>query len=441
MKKRTKLIRVTAAPALAAALLCGTASLPTAIHADAPAVSIGFPGGQAIKAPMQKPLWTSAVDPGSKAAVTDYGTVLAFSGKKLIALNLATGKKVFTYGSNLKPSVQYLKGMAYGVGDDGHVYAMNAKTGKELWKSAAGLSDADEPIVIGDTVYVANKQALIALDAATGKQRWKSVEDRADTAGKLSLEAEGILFMSNSISGAYSYSQLKAIDEKTGKTLWKAPFQAEPFAVRDGLVYSEKEQSPFDEVDADGPPHVTLSVLNVKTGNKVGERVYSWNRTNSSPSAGVAGSMLLSGNDLYLVTEDAIHKYDFGHYDKDGKPLKKWNKPSYPVILTGSVHAGRIYFWNYNTNSISGMKLVDGQEIQWGTDNPPVRTDIYGNGVYIGQSDGVFHGYNLQTTAPAFTVNTGSRNYGPTLRSSNTLIIQAQDNGKLIAVPVPKALQ
>ncbi len=87
------------------------------------------------------------------------------------------------------------------------------------------------------------------------------------------------------------------------------------------------------------------------------------------------------------------------------------------------------------------MKLVDGQEVQWGADNPVVRTEIYGNGVYIGQSDGVFHGYNLQTTAPAFTVNTGSRNYGPTLRSGSTLIIQAQDNGRLIAVQVPKALR
>ncbi|GIO32374.1 hypothetical protein J2TS6_35150 [Paenibacillus albilobatus] len=441
MKKRTKLIRITAAPALAAALLCGTASLPTAIHADTPAVSIGFPGGQAIKAPVQKPLWTAAVDPGSKAAVTDDGIVLAFSGKKLIALNLATGKKVFTYGSSLKPSVQCLKGTAYGVGDDGHVYAVNAKSGKELWKTAAGLSDADEPIVIGDTVYVANKQALIAWDAATGKQRWKSVEDQAWTAGKLSLEAEGIVFMSYDISGAYSYSQLEAIDKKTGKTLWKARYQAAPFAVRDGLVYSRREQSLFDEEDANESPHVTLAVLNAKTGEKVGERIYSWNHSDrNSSAAGGAGSMLLSGNDLYLVTEDAIQKYDFGHYERDGKPVKKWNKPSYPVDLMGSVHAGRVYFWNYNT-SISGMKLADGQEVQWGVDNPVVRTDIYGNGVYIGQSDGVFHGYNLQTTAPAFTVNTGSRNYGPTLRSSNTLIIQAQDNGKLIAIPVPKALQ
>ncbi|MEI0736222.1 PQQ-binding-like beta-propeller repeat protein [Paenibacillus sp. JTLBN-2024] len=158
-------------------MLCGTVSLPAAIHADAPAVSAGFSGGQAIKAPVQKPLWTAAVDPGSKAAVTDDGTVLAFSGKKLIALNLATGKKAFAYGSNLKPSVQYLKGTAYGVGEDGHVYALHAKTGKELWKTAAGLSDADEPIVIGDTVYVTKKQTLIALDAATGKPRWKAVED------------------------------------------------------------------------------------------------------------------------------------------------------------------------------------------------------------------------------------------------------------------------
>ncbi|MCJ8011950.1 PQQ-binding-like beta-propeller repeat protein [Paenibacillus sp. KQZ6P-2] len=440
MLNKAKRIRAGAVSALAAAILCGSSSIPIT-HADSPAVSYGSFSGQRINAPLIKPQWTAAVDPNSNATVSDNGLVLSFSGKKLVALNLATGKPSFTYGSNLKPSVQYVNGTAYGISEDGRVYAVNVKTGKAIWQTTAGISDADAPVVIGDTVYVSKKNALIALEATTGKQRWKAV-NQAEYGVNISMEEDGVVFVSYLVSGAYTYSQLDAIDKKTGKELWKASLYEAPIAVRDGLVYSKKEQSMFEALNNPEPdtPNLTFSVLDAKTGKEMGQRVYSWTRSNT-PSHGVSGSTLLSGNDFYLTTENAIQKYDFSHYEKDGKPLQKWAIPYNSGRLIGSVHAGRIYFSHYDTKTLTGMKLADGQEVSWGPDNPPVQTDIYGNGVYIGQSDGVFHGYNLQTTAPAFTVNTGSRNYGPTLRSGNTLIIQAKDTGKLIAVPVPKALQ
>ncbi|MEC0240966.1 PQQ-binding-like beta-propeller repeat protein [Paenibacillus dokdonensis] len=436
---KTKFLRIGTISALTAAMLCSVSSVPVT-HADSPAVSYSYWAPEQIKAPLQKPQWTAAVDPNAAAAVTDDGTVLSFSGKKLIALNLANGKKIYTYGSTLKPTVQYLKGSAYGIGEDGHVYAVNAKTGKELWHTAASLTDVDSPVVIGDTVYVTKKNAVIALEAATGKQRWKAIEEQAENGGSITMEEDGVVFVSYILSGALSFSQVNAIDKKTGKILWKADHHETPLAVKDGLVYSKTEPTPFGE-ESD-TLKVTLSALNAKTGKVMGERVYSWPKADvNSTSSGYSGSMLLDGNDLYLVTENSVSKYDFSHYEPEGKPLKKWSKPSSLISFIGSVHAGRVYFMDYATNAVLGMKLADGQKVNWRTDNPPIQTDIYGNGVYVGQSDGLFHGYNLQTTAPAFTVNTGSRNYGPTLRSSNMLVIQAKDAGKLIAVPVPKALQ
>lgn len=442
MMKSNKQIRTGVLSTLAAVILWGGAPLP-AIHADSPAVSYSSWAAEPVKAPLQKPQWTAAVDPGSSSAVTDLGSVLSFSGKKLIALNLATGAKIFTYGSKLKPAVKAAGGNAFGIGEDGHVYAVNTKTGKELWHTAAGMTDADAPVVFGgDVVYVTSKNAVIALDAKTGKQRWKAAEEQAEYAGSITMEKDGIVFVSYVLSGALSYSQVNAIDKSTGQILWKADHHETPIGVKDGLVYTAAESTPFEEVTDTSQHKLTLSVLNAKTGKMVGERVYTWPKAEpGSSSSGYSGSMLLDGNDLYLVTENAIFKYDFSHYEPDGKPVKKWMKPDSRIALIGSVHAGRIYFMNYATNEVIGMKLGDGQKVNWRTDNQVVQTDIYGNGVYIGQSDGIFHGYNLQTTAPAFTVQTGSRNYGPTLRSGNTLVIQAKDAGKLIAVPVPKALQ
>lgn len=440
MMKRSKPIRAAALSALAAALLWTGAPLPV-IHADSPAVSYTHWAAERIKAPMVKPQWTAAVDPGSSSAVTEGGLMLSLSGKKLIALNPANGKKVFTYGSKLKPYVKAANGRAFGIGEDGHVYAVDAKKGTALWHTAAGVTDADAPVVFaGDTVYVTKKNAVIALDAATGKQRWKAVEEQAEYGGFVAMEKEGIVFVSYVLSGALSFSQVNAIDKGTGKTLWKADHHETPIAVKDGLVYTKAEPAPFGE-ETDTVDQ-TLSVLNAKTGNKTGERVYSWPKADKNSSSSVlSGSMLLDGNDLYLVTETSVSKYDFSHYEPGGKPVKKWMKPASNISLIGSAHAGRIYFMDYDTYEVIGMKLADGQKVGWRADNPAIQTDIYGNGVYIGQSDGVFHGYNLQTTAAAFTVQTGARDYGPTLRSGQTLLIQAKDSGKLIAVAVPKALQ
>ncbi|MBE9915834.1 PQQ-binding-like beta-propeller repeat protein [Paenibacillus donghaensis] len=421
-----------------AAISIGSLNLPVT-YADVPVVSESFSAGDPIKAPLQKPLWTASFDKNASSVVSGDGLLFTFEGGKLVALNVQNGKKLFTYGSKLRPGAAYLNGVVYGVTDSGQVYAVSAKTGKQVWKSAAGITDANAPVVIKDTVLVSNKNAFIALDAATGKQRWKAVEDQAENQGTVATEADGILYVTYWVQGALTSSQLDAIDLKTGKILWKKFKQYAPLTIQNGLVYSIADQYSFD--DADPKRELNIAVLDAKTGKTKETQTYSWTLKSQPPYQGGSGSAILNGKDLYIATDRAVMKFDITAYKKDGKPLKTWNVDNTDKDIIGSVHDNRVFFKNSSKPEITGMKLADSMTFNFRTDNPPVQTDIYGNGVYIGQSDGVLHGYNLQTTFSVFTVNTGSRNYGPTLRSGNTLIIQAKDTGKLIAVPVPKALQ
>ncbi|WP_212958070.1 outer membrane protein assembly factor BamB family protein [Paenibacillus albilobatus] len=438
MKTKLKPARA-GAVALLAAVLVGGISLPAA-QAAAPVVSYNVPASPAIKAPIQKPLWTASFDKNTNSVVTDDGILFTFNGGKLVALNANNGKKLYTYGSRLRPDVAHQKGTVYGVTEAGQVYALQAKTGKRLWQTAAGVTDSGSPRVIGDTAYVTKGNAIIALDAATGKQCWKAIEEQSEFAGGVSMEADGIVYASYMVQGALTSVQLDAFDKKTGKKLWKQFRQYPPLAVRNGLVYSLRDEYPFD--DADPKRELNINVFDAKTGVEKETQTYSWSLGALPPyTRDNNGSVILNGNDLYIATDSAVMKYDITAYKKDAKPLQKWSVPNVGKSLIGSVHDNKIFFSKEASGAITGMKLANGQTFGFQTDNQPVQTDIYGNGVYIAQSDGVLHGYNLQTAAPAFTVNTGSRQYGPTLLSGNTLIIQAKDTGKLIAVQVPKTLR
>jgi hypothetical protein len=85
------------------------------------------------------------------------------------------------------------------------------------------------------------------------------------------------------------------------------------------------------------------------------------------------------------------------------------------------------------------MKLSSGQFIHYDGDNPTVQADVFGKGVYVGQSDGVFHGYDLMSLKPVFAVNTGSRSFGPTLKSGGMIFIQS--GNRLLGVKLPASLK
>lgn len=141
----------------------------------------------------------------------------------------------------------------YGQGDSEHAVALDATTGKQLWKVAIdrkyssdmGNGPRSTPTVDGNMVYVLSANArLAALNAANGKKVWE--HDLADEFGakipgwgaSTSPLVEGNLLLVD--VGGFGGKSLAAFDKKTGKTVWtsqsdKAGYSA-PIAVTAGGV-------------------------------------------------------------------------------------------------------------------------------------------------------------------------------------------------------------
>ncbi len=118
---------------------------------------------------------------------------------------------------------------------DGHLYAVDAKSGQQRWRAAYAPSwIVSSPTVDGDTVYVttSDAQLVAALDARSGREIWRR-------------RLGGRLFPAAAISGTALYvgtneGQFVALDRATGAVRWRYlvgdPLHATPVA-RDGIVY------------------------------------------------------------------------------------------------------------------------------------------------------------------------------------------------------------
>ena len=92
----------------------------------------------------------------------------------------------------------------------GRLYALNAKSGKELWvRSVSGSDRLSTPAVAEGTVVVTRSNA-IALDAKTGKVLWERLTGASGVGPAI---ANGVVYALN------SFGRFSAIDLETGAEL------------------------------------------------------------------------------------------------------------------------------------------------------------------------------------------------------------------------------
>lgn len=141
----------------------------------------------------------------------------------------------------------------YGQGGSEHAVAMDAASGKQIWKTAIdskyksdmGNGPRSTPTVDAGMVYALSANGkLVALNAANGRKVWeKDLEDEFDArlpgwGASTSPLVEGNLLLVD--VGGSGGKSLMAFDKKTGKTVWssqndKAGYSA-PIAVTVGGV-------------------------------------------------------------------------------------------------------------------------------------------------------------------------------------------------------------
>ncbi|WP_406100635.1 serine/threonine-protein kinase [Streptomyces sp. NBC_01003] len=190
--------------------------------------------------------WTYPLGNGAKDDVAIVGSrVYALADRVLHAVNTGTGTREWTFeaGSALVTAPVVASGTVYAGGRDGTLYAVDTRTGKEVWRQGfdGKLRDprtadgADAPVVAGGVVYFENDGYVSAFDAGTGKPLWRH-RPAADETKMLSVAAGTVYFLD------LAAGNLHALDARSGLPKWTenlaSRIEWRPYLV-DGVVYYE----------------------------------------------------------------------------------------------------------------------------------------------------------------------------------------------------------
>jgi outer membrane protein assembly factor BamB len=220
----------------------------------------------------------------------------------VVGVSLATGKEVWRGPDPERDAgVAVNAGLAYILSKDGNFYALDAATGRQMWKVAFATNRAvcaSQPIVRDDTIYLtgsagatpgdATKPAgyyLFALDAKTGQERWRYRAEMADSHSGICVRQPVVT--SDTIF-ATGVNRLYAVNRATGQERWK------PVEIRRPVEGRDRRVEVHGLVDAGsvliGMTSGFLIAFDKASGQTVWEIAGQYNV--SSPSTAVAGDVL-----------------------------------------------------------------------------------------------------------------------------------------------------
>ena len=332
----------------------------------------------------------------------------------------------------VKSSAAVADGKVFIGSDDKHLHCIDLKSGQKIWSLATEGEIESSPLVLdgmifktsaqgryyGPMVYVGSADGrLYAVDAETGRVIWKyETEDKIlgapnwfpapnDNSG----ESKWIL------AGSYDY-RLYCFDAKTGKTNWTYEtgnyINGTP-AVADGKTV-------FGGCDA------LLHVISLKDGQKIKE---------VEAGAYIAGSGAYDANKFYV----GHYENEFLCADLEaGKILWKFKDRAFPYFSSPALTKDRVVFGGRDKR-LHCVKKDSGEEL-WSfqargkVDSSPV---VAGDKIVVGSEDG-----HLYMIALADGTQLWSYEIGEALTSSpavidNTVIVGSED-GNVYAFGIKK---
>jgi len=195
-------------------------TLPTQALAVAGRVFFGNSQGSfyALDAASGRVVWRFAIH-GSKNSITDQGPAGIRSASAVSGSTICFGA------------------------DDGNLYAVDMKSGKEVWSFRTEGSIIGNAAIVGQTVvFLSCDTHLYALDVVTGKLRWKRKTDPGLVCtGSVPAVADGVVYVLGD-DGQTARTSIFAIDLGTGEEKWCKKFEGGPLAnaslsIADGAVH------------------------------------------------------------------------------------------------------------------------------------------------------------------------------------------------------------
>jgi len=204
-----------------------------------------------------KVLWEASIGTGFSSVAVSGGYLYAMGNQSgtdtVYCFDAETGRQVWTHsypcavgsypGPRATPAVT--DGMVYTLSREGHVFALDAATGRVRWQKhlvkdygamAPGWDFAGSPVVAGDRIIVNASRSGLALDRHTGKALWIGARSRAGYATPVIAELRGrpgvVIFGETATYG---------VDLDSGDVLWSFDWRnSSEVNAADPVVFDDK---------------------------------------------------------------------------------------------------------------------------------------------------------------------------------------------------------
>lgn len=124
--------------------------------------------------------------------------------------------------AGVEPSAYEFKGRLYVAASDGFFYALDSKTGNEIWSVNTKSENLSEPLLDdrnGIIYFVSSANVVYAYEADTGKQVW--MHSRQDTSQFSIRGGSRPALKDDHLFVGFSDGSLVALNAKTGSVVWE----------------------------------------------------------------------------------------------------------------------------------------------------------------------------------------------------------------------------
>lgn len=300
----------------------------------------------------------------------------------------------------------FVGGKLYAVNNSGHVFALDANTGKVLWERRIGRLNASSPTYYKHRLYIVNLVPghIVKLDAKTGKIIWKHLlPGRAESSP---------VVVDGSVYFGCENGQLFSLSTRNGHVRWATtlggPVKSAP-AYYGGILYVGDYGGDMNAVVA------KTGALKWQTGS-LGQGFGTSGEFYSTPA--VAFGRVYAGNN-----DDRVYSFDLsdgtlawsystGGYAYSG-PVVASTPSSPPTVYIGSFD-GNIYALDAKDGSLRWSHSAGGQVVG--------SLSAVGSTVYVAEfTDKTTSGFDMRTGHKVFHYDRGT--YTPIISDGRRLYL------------------
>ncbi len=389
-------------------------------------------------------LWRDKYDLGREGVAS---AALAVGGERLfylrdgilVAADLGSGRRLWSWGKGLKGPVAFGGGRVYVALPSGRVAAFSID-GRPLWTSADTVGRVEEFLLHGNFVIASYPDGGAAIDSATGRIRWRIREE--ESVGPVGVT--GNLLLWQVYQGEPHADHLLAYTLTSGRQAWRVTYAGAPLLIEGERVFVNDE---WTWTQLDDPDNVQIRIIDRRRGKELQRWSYRIDKKCAGLEAGGGAGRVVLDESFVYISERCADRVSRFRRAGARKPLVTYGMFDSGRWIAGP-YRGVLFFetpkralWGVLTEggsptNVNGVDMPTGMPRWYDVDNPISRLDLLGDLVLVGQTDGVFHALDFSSGRRLFSVRTAGRGFGPFTKTDLFLVVQAQ--GEVLVLKAPR---